>query len=286
VTLRAVGLCLAAGASVQVGAAFAITLFDSLGPGGAVFLRVLFGTIVLCAVFRPRLRGRSARDLRLVGLFGLVLGCMNWTFYEALETVPLGPCVTIEMIGPLGVAVWASRRPRDLLWVAMAAVGVVVLVDPFGTPIDARGVALSLAAGLFWGGYILLTARVGAVFPGPTGLAAAMIVATFVVLPTGIVQGGGELLVPALLASGAVVGVLCSVIPYSLEMEALRTLPEGAFGVLMALEPGLAALAGYIVIGQDLALTDVFAIALVAVAAALATATMKKPEVRPAVPVA
>ena len=212
-TLRAVGLCLLAGSSVQLGAAFAITLFDRLGPGGAVFLRVAFGAAVLVAVFRPRLRGRSASDLKLVALFGVVLGCMNWSFYEALDTVPLGPCVTIEMIGPLGVAVLGSRRPRDLLWVAMAAVGVIVLVDPFGTPIDLRGVVLSLTAGTFWGAYILLTARVGAVFPGPTGLAAAMVVAALVVAPAGIVQGAGALIEPELLLAGAAVGVLCSVIP-------------------------------------------------------------------------
>jgi inner membrane transporter RhtA len=284
VTARAIALCLAAGCSVQAGAAFAVTLFDRLGPGGAVFLRVAFGTAVLLAVFRPAVRGRSARDLRLVLGFGLVLGLMNWTFYESLERIPLGACVTLEMIGPLGVGVLGSRRPRDLVWVLLAAVGVVIIADPFGTPLDIGGVVLAFTAGLFWGAYILLSARVGQVFPGASGLALAMVVATAVVAPAGIVQGGAALLEPELLAAGALVGVMCSVIPYSLEMEALRTLPEGVFGVLMALEPGLAALAGVVIIGQGLAATDLLAIALVVAASAGAAATIRRPAAVAAVP--
>jgi len=262
--------------SIQLGAAFAVTLFDRLGPGGAVMLRLLFGTVILLAVFRPVVRGRSRRDLGLVLVFGVVLGLMNWTFYESLQRIPLGASVALEMIGPLGVAVLGSRRPRDLAWVVLAGVGIVVLADPFGTPLDLEGSLLAFLAGMFWGSYILLSARIGAVWSGASGLALAMVAASLVVIPAGIIQAGSSLLEPELLAAGALVGLMCTVIPYSLEMEALRTLPEGVFGVLMALEPGLAALAGALVIGQSPSAADLLAIALVVAAAAGAAATIRR----------
>jgi inner membrane transporter RhtA len=263
------GLVLAAVASVQFGAALAKTLFDDLGPGGTVFLRVLLAALVLAALWRPRVRGHSRRDLVLAAAFGLSLAGMNLSFYGALDRIPLGVAVTFEFVGPLGVAVAGSRRPLDLLWVVLAAVGILLLSD-FGdsSGLDAAGVALALLAGAFWAAYILLSARTGRVFPGGTGLALAMLVASMLLIPVGVADGGGALLEPDLLAIGAAVALLSSAIPYSLELEALRRLPEPVFGVLMSLEPAMAALAGFVVLAQDLRARELVAILLVVVASA------------------
>ena len=261
-------LVLAAVASVQFGAALAKTLFDEIGPGGTVFLRVMFGAIVLALVWRPRLAGHDARDLRLAAAFGLVLGAMNLAFYASLDRIPLGIAVTLEFVGPLGVAVFSSRRPRDFLWVALAAAGILLLSDFGGSGLDALGVGLALFAGACWAAYILLSARVGQAFSGGTGLALAMIVATVPLAPVGIADAGGDLLVPWVLAVAAGVGILSSAIPYALELEALRRLPVGVFGVLMSLEPGMGALAGFVVLGQELSTREVVAIGLVVAASA------------------
>jgi inner membrane transporter RhtA len=202
---------------------------------------------------------------------------MNWSFYEALDRIPLGVCVTLEMIGPLTVAVLGSRRIRDLLWVALAAAGVLLLANPSTSDLDPVGVLLALTAGILWGCYILLSARTGRLFSGGTGLALAMVAAAAVTLPAGLVQGGTDLLAPEILAVGLTVALASSVIPYSLEMEALRRLPEGVFGVLMSLEPGLAAIAGYLVLDQGLRTIDLVAIGLVIAASAGAAATSHGP---------
>lgn len=280
----AVGLLVAGMLSVQFGAAFAITLFDELGGGGTVFLRSLFAAAILLAVFRPRIRGRSREELALAGAFGVVLGLMNWAFYESLERIPLGASVTIEFVGPLSVAVWKSRRPLDLVWVALAGTGVVLITDPFGGGgLDGLGVALALAAGVLWGTYILVAARVGRSWPQASGLAVGCAVGAVILMPAGVAEGGSQLLSPELLAAGALVGLACSVIPYGLEMEALRRIPEGVFGVLMSLEPAIAALAGLAVLGQGLSAVDVVAIGLVVVASAGAAAEASQPVAAPAV---
>lgn len=277
----AVGMVLTGCISIQFGAAFAVTLFDELGPGGAVFLRLVFAAAILLAVFRPRVRGRSREDLRLAVGFGVVLGLMNWSFYEALDRIPLGPTVTIEFVGPLAVAVWGSRRPLDLLWVALAAAGILLLANPFGSAggLDPAGVGLALFAGALWAVYILLSARTGRVWPRASGLAVGCAVAAVLTVPPGVVQGGMDLLSPELLAGGALVGLACSVVPYGLEMEALRRIPEGVFGVLMSLEPAIAAVAGLIVLGQGLSLVEVGAIGLVVVASAGAAAEASEPSI-------
>jgi len=268
----AVAMVLAAAGSLQVGAAFAVTLFDDLGPGGAAFLRLLLAAVVLLALWRPRVRGHSVADLRIAAAFGLALGLMNWSIYEAMDRIPLGVAVTIEFWGPLAVAVVGSRRALDLLWVALAALGIVLLASPGGGGIDAGGVALALLAGGCWAAYIGLSARTGQAFPGGTGLAIAMAVGAVVVLPAGIAQGGAALVHPGLLASALVVALASSVLPYSLELEALRRLPGAVFGVLMSLEPAVAALAGLAVLGQALVPREWAAIALVVTASAGAAA--------------
>jgi inner membrane transporter RhtA len=261
-------LVLAAVTSVQFGAALAKSLFDEIGVGGTLFLRVLFAAVVLAAIWRPRLAGHAARDLRLALLFGLVLGGMNLAFYSALERIPLGIAVTLEFVGPLGVAVFGSRRPLDLVWVGLAAVGILLLSDFGGASLDALGAALALTAGALWAAYILVSARVGQAFPGGAGLALAMLVATVPLAPVGIATAGDELLVPWILALGAGIGILSSAIPYALELEALRRLPVGVFGVLMSLEPAVAALAGFVLLGERLASREVVAILLVVAASA------------------
>jgi inner membrane transporter RhtA len=263
------GLVLAAVTSVQFGSALAKTLFDNLGPGGTVFLRVAFAAVVLMAVWRPRVADRSRRDLALVAAFGVSLAAMNLSFYGALDRIPLGVAVTFEFVGPLSVAVFGSRRALDLLWALLAAVGILLLSDfgDFGG-LDAAGVGLALVAGGFWAAYILLSARIGRLFKGGSGLAAAMVVASLLLAPVGIADGGDALLQPDLLAMGAAVAMLSSAIPYSLELESLRRLPEAVFGVLMSLEPALAALAGFVVLGQDLRARELAAIVLVVAASA------------------
>jgi len=262
-----IALVLGAVTSVQVGASLAKTLFDDIGPGGTVMLRILLAAAILALLWRPEARERSREEWVLVVAFGVSLAGMNYAFYAALDRIPLGVAVTFEFVGPLAVAVFGSRRPLDLLWVVLAGAGILLLADPNGG-FDGVGVALALLAGAFWAAYILLSARMGQAVPGQSGLALAMIVAAALVLPAGIVEGGTELLDPVVLAIGLGVAILSSAIPYSLEFEALRRLPPGVFGVLMSLEPAMAALAGFVVLGEVLAARELAAIVLVMVASA------------------
>lgn len=262
------GLVVGAIASVQFGAALARTLFDSIGPGGTVLLRLAFAALVLIVLWRPSprpvLRDRGA--LALVCVFGLVLAGMNTCFYEAIDRIPLGIAVALEFVGPLGVALAGSRRPLDLLWVGLAALGVLALVNPGTASLDGVGVALALVAGVLWGAYILLNARVGREFDGGSGLALAMCVAAVATIPVGLASSGGELLTGRSLVLGAAVGVLSSAIPYSFELEALRRIAPSTFGVLMSLEPAMGALAGLLVLGQRLSARELVGMAFVILA--------------------
>jgi inner membrane transporter RhtA len=218
---------------------------------------------VLVALFRPRLRDHAHRSLALAALFGAVLFGMNVCFYHAIARIPLGVAVTVEFVGPLGVALIGSRRRLDLAWVALAAIGIVALVPASGHGLSLLGVVFALLAGCMWGAYILLNARIGREFSDTSGLALAMVVAALLSLPGGVAQGSGRLLVAVVLAKGFAVGVLSSALPYSLELEALRRIATGVFGVLMSLEPAVAALVGWLVIGQSLSLRQTGGIALV-----------------------
>jgi inner membrane transporter RhtA len=263
-----IALVLCGVTSIQFGAAVAATMFDDLGPAGTSALRLGWAAIILMVLFRPRVRGRSAEDLRLVAVFGLTLGAMNLFFYEALDRIPLGVAVTIEFAGPLGVAVATSRSRLDLVWATLAAAGIILLSNPFGAGIDTVGLILILAAAACWAAYILIAQRATAVFQGSQGLALAMVVAALVPLVPGIAEAGTTLLEPQWLALGACVALASSVIPYSLETEALRRLPANVFGVLMSLEPAVAALAGLLVLGQSLAARQIVAIGFVVAATA------------------
>jgi len=265
---------LAAIASVQVGATVARHLFAFLGPTGTVFLRVGFGACILLAVARPRWPRFDAGQWRAIILFGLIIAAMNLCFYQAIARIPLGIAVTIEFLGPLGVAIAGSRRARDFAWVAMAGVGVVMLSFSGGT-VNALGVLFALAAAAGWASYIVLGQRVGRMVPGPDGLALALTVGALSLLPFGIAGAGTRLLDLRNLSLGLVVAVLSSAIPFSLEFAALRRLPSQVFGILMSLEPAMAAAAGFLFLGQHLTLFDLIAVALVTVASVGAATTSK-----------
>jgi inner membrane transporter RhtA len=271
-----IGLVIGAVASVQLGAAVATTLFDELGPSGTVLLRTGFAAVILVAIWRPTVPERPSDALRDAVLLGLALAGMNLSFYAALDRIPLGIAVTLEFTGPFAVAVAASRRGGDLVWVVLAAAGI-LLLSPLRGSLDGLGAAFALLAGACWAAYIVLAARVGRAFTGGRGLALAMVVATIVLIPIGVAGGGGSLGQPELLAVGLAVAVLSSAIPYSLELEALRRIRKGTFGVLMSLEPAVAALVGLAVLGQGLSTTEVVAIALVVAASAGALGTAAAP---------
>ena len=204
---------------------------------------------------------------------------MTWAYYESVARIPLGIAVTLEFVGPLGVAAVGSRRRRDLACVGLAATGILLLAEGGGSGLDPVGAGLALLAGALWAAYILLSARVGHAFPGGHGLALALAVGTLVALPAGLAQGGSALLAPELLLAGAAVAVLSSAIPYSLELEALRRLPAAVFGVLMSLEPAVAALAGLAVLGQALGAREAGGILLVVLASAGAALGARAPRI-------
>lgn len=255
--------------SVQVGAALAKRLFHAVGSLGAVGLRLLFAAAVLMLLWRPSPRlGRRAWTAVLG--YGVTLGVMNLCFYQALARIPLGIAVTVEFLGPLAVALAGSRRWLDAFWALLAAGGVVLLMEGRGD-FDLVGFLLALAAGVCWGLYILLGAALGRHTTAGNGLALGMVVAALVAVPFGVARGGAALLQPWVLAAGLGVALLSSVIPYSLELEALRKMPPRVFGILMSLEPAVAALIGLVLLGESLHATQWIAVLCVVAASAGAT---------------
>lgn len=266
--------------SVQAGAALATTLFNDVGASGAVLLRSFFAAIALSVIARGMVRGGQLYMSRDVVVFGAALAGMNLCFYESLERLPLGVAVTLEFVGPLGVAVLATRRRLDAVWGLIAAGGIVLLSEGnAGGDIDALGAALALGAGVFWALYIVQSARVGR-RPGLGGLALAAALSTALVAPFGLAAGGAELIDREVLAIGLGVGLLSSAIPYSLELQALRRLPNAVFGVLLSLEPAVAATIGFVALAQSLSATQLAAIALVVVASAGALRSASTPAPR------
>lgn len=263
--------------SVQIGAGFAKELFAVLPPSAVVFLRIAAGALVMGAFIRPRLKGLAWRDWAVGIGFGVTLAVMNLSFYEALSRLPMGIAVAIEFLGPLGVAVAASRRRIDLLWVGLAGAGVVLLA-PWGESASVSwvGIAFAMVAGACWAGYILLSAAAGQRFPGTTRLSFAMIVSALVIAPVGVTTGGADLLQPELLLIGLGVGLLSSVIPYSLELQALRRMPKHVFGILMSLEPAVAAMIGLLLLGEILHVQQWAAILCVVAASLGSTKKAKK----------
>ena len=270
-------------ASVQVGATVARHLFAFLGPTGTVFFRVGFGACILLAIVRPRGPRFDARQSRAIVVFGLVIAGMNLCFYQAIARIPLGIAVTIEFIGPLGVAIAGSRKALDFAWAAMAAAGVAML-SLNGGNVTPSGVLFSLGAAAGWASYILLSQRVGRLVPGPDGLAFALSVGGLALLPFGIAAAGSRLLDLRNLGLGLVVAILSSAVPFSLEFAALRRLSSQVFGILMSLEPAMGAAAGYLFLGQRLSIRDLIAIGLVMVASAGATRSAARRPVATDVP--
>ncbi|SDG86465.1 inner membrane transporter RhtA [Lentzea fradiae] len=260
--------------SVQVGAAVAKQLFATAGAIGTVTLRLVLAAVVLLAIWRPSLR-LDRRTLTVVVTYGVVLAAMNLCFYAAIERIPLGAAVTIEFLGPLAVAVAGSRRWLDGLWVLLAGTGVVLLTRVEGGLLW-TGVLFALAAGALWAAYIFVTAKLGTATNDGKGLALAMVVGAAVALPFGVTSAGTALLDPVVLAAAAAVALLSSVVPYSLELEALRRMPPHVFGILMSLEPAVAALAGLLLLGEHLSLAQWFAICCVVVASVGATRSAKR----------
>lgn len=256
--------------SVQFGAGVAKTLFDEASATTVVWLRLAASALVLLAVARPALRGRTRADWLVVLAFGLSLGVMNWAIYQSFQRIPIGLAVTIEFVGPLTLAVLGSRRARDLVWVALAAAGVLLLgVQP--ADLTWAGVGFALLAGAAWAAYILLSAQTGGRWPGLDGLAVASVVAVLLLSPVTLGRYADELADTRLLVLGAVVGLLSSVIPYTCELVALRRLSPAVFSVLMSLEPAAAALAGLVVVGEVLGPLQLVAMACVVAASIGAT---------------
>lgn len=250
----------------EVGAAIAVGLFPQVGPLGMVMLRLVFSALLLGAITRPRLRGHGRRGWSSVLLFGGVLALMNALFYLALERLPLGVTVTLEVLGPLVLSVVMARRAVAWLWALLALAGVVLLAGGGWERLDPWGVAFALGAGAAWAGYILASARVGREFSQLDGLAIAMAIGAVLMLPLGIADAGAALLSPAVLALGAAVAVFSSAIPYGLELTALRRLAAGVFAVLMSLAPAIATLAGFLLLGQEMTVLELVGIALVILA--------------------
>lgn len=248
---------LLAATSVTIGAAFAKRLFPVLGAAATVSVRVGFAAVVLALASRPPLRRLGWSQWRLLVPYGLCLGTMNLAFYEAIARLPLGLGVTIEFLGPLGLAVVTSRRALDLVWVALAGLGVTLIAPWSGvsraTALDPVGVLFALAAGTLWATYILLGSRVARVLPGAASVATGMLVGAAALVPVGLATGRlAALLSPRLFGAGVAVAVLSSTIPYTLELNALRSLPPRTFGILMSLEPAIAALSGLLLLGERL----------------------------------
>jgi len=272
--------------SVQLGAGLATRLFSQAAPAAVTGLRLwsaaallaVFGASGLAGALRAMARSRAWPDLAVVIMFGLTLGIMNYSIYQSFARIPLGIAVTIEFLGPLAVAVAASRRPVDLLWVALAGAGVALLSrggahqagagGPHGAGLAVSGVGFALVAAAAWAGYILLSAATGRRFSGSSGLVIAMVVAALAVTPAAVSAAHGALARPGVLATGAAIGLLSSVIPYRFELEALRRIPAGVFGIWMSLEPAVAALVGLILLGQVLRASEWAAVGCVMIACA------------------
>ncbi|MBD0746322.1 DMT family transporter [Streptomyces sp. CBMA152] len=259
-----VALVISAGVSVQFGSAIAVMLMPRAGAAGVVTLRLAAAALVLLVICRPKVRGYSRADWGTVVAFGVAMAGMNGLFYQAVDRIPLGTAVTLEVLGPLALSVLASRRLVNLVWAGLALAGVALLSGGAGFgSLDIAGAAFALGAGACWAVYILFSARTGRRFPQADGLALAMAVAAVLSLPLGAMESGAKLLVPSTIGLGAAVAILSSVLPYTLELLALRRLPAPTFAILMSLEPAIAATAGFLVLHQSLSATDALAIALV-----------------------
>lgn len=260
------GLLLVSIVSIQLGAAVAVHLFATLGPIGTVFLRLAFAAVLLLVTARHRIQPIARRDAGMLLVFGLVIAAMNLSFYGAISRIPLGIAVAIEFVGPLGVAAFTSRQPKEFLWIALAVIGLALLTPSIGSDLDPLGVGLALAAGAGWASFVLISPR-AARAAGSGALALAMPVAAMAALPVLLASGGLARLDLGVLAGAFAVAVLSTALPLSLEFEALRRMTARAYGVIVTLEPVVAALVGAVILGQALPPAALLAIACVTAAA-------------------
>nr|WP_234352204.1 MULTISPECIES: EamA family transporter [unclassified Streptomyces] len=275
--LGPVALVVTSGLSVQFGAAVAVLLMPRAGALGVVTLRLVLAAVVLLVVCRPRVRGYGRADWGTIVAFGTAMAGMNVLIYQSSSRIPLGAAVTLEVLGPLILSVVASRRWTNLLWAGLALVGVVLLGGGGFDRLDPLGAAFALGAGGMWAAYIVFGARTGRRFPQADGLALAMAFGALLSLPLGLAEAGDRLLVPSTLALGLAVALMSSVLPYTLELLALRRIPAPTFAILMSLEPAIAALAGFLVLSQALSAADALAIALV-IAASIGAVRATRPK--------
>lgn len=256
--------------STQIGSATAKGLFPSVGPTGAVALRIGIGALLMLVITRPRITGYHRNDWLWLARYAAVLMGMNWCFYQAISRLPIGVAVTVEFVGPLAVVIGTSRKALDALWGLLAGAGVLTL-GLGGQITSVTGLLFVLAAATCWAGFILTTKRVGQIFPGAQALTLGLVLASVVVVPAGAITTGGKLLTAHALLGGLAIASLSTALPYSLELIALRSLPASVFGVLLSLEPASAALAGFVLLGEKLNVHGLIGIALVSLASLGAT---------------
>lgn len=272
--------------SLCVGTSFAKTLFPIAGAAGTTAMRIGLGALLMLVVQRPWRWVMDREQGLAIVAYGIVLACMNLSFYEAVARLPLGVAIAIEFIGPLGVALLGSRRMLDVLWVMLAAAGIGVLAAPSSAgTVTLAGVSFALLAAVFWALYIISGARAARLVPQHRIVCLGLCTASIVAVPTGIAEAGTALFDPTILASGVAVAVLCSILPYSLEIFALKRMTPAMFGIIVSLEPAVGALAAFAVIGERLTGLQMIGIAAVIIAAAGGTMTSAKRRA-PVLPVA
>ncbi len=272
-----IGLLLIAMASIQTGASLAKTLFPLVGAQGTTSLRLIFASIILLLVLKPWRARFTAKSLRTVFIYGIALGGMNFLFYMSLRSVPLGIAVALEFTGPLAVALFSSRKPLDFVWIALAAVGLLLLI-PIGQEnanLDLTGVAYALGAGVCWAAYILFGQKAGE-DNGIQTAALGVLIAAIFIAPIGVVHAGSALWDISLVPTAIAVAVLSTALPYSLEMVALTRMPARTFGTLASIEPAFGALSGILFLGEHLSLIQWLAISAIIMASAGATLTARR----------
>jgi len=262
-----IGAAIAAMFLIQSGASLAKSLFPLVGAAGATALRLLFASLMMLAIWRPWRVRVAGRERKFILAYGIVLGAMNLAFYLALSRIPLGVAVALEFTGPLGLALVSSRRRLDFLWVAIASVGVYLLL-PLGLAsksLDPQGVTLAFVAGICWALYIVFGQKAGAGGSGPA-VAYGSVIAGIVAAPFGFAHAGGALFSAAVIPTAILVALLSSAIPYSLEMISMTRLPARTFGILMSVEPAIGAMAGFLILGEHLRFAQLIAIVLIVIA--------------------
>ncbi|MGZ5278337.1 MAG: EamA family transporter [Pseudobdellovibrionaceae bacterium] len=266
--------------SIQGGASLAKSLFPIIGASSTTTLRIGFAAILLCLIWKPWRHPFSHADRKIIFVYGIALGVMNLLFYMALEKIPLGVAVALEFTGPLSVAIWASRKKVDFLWALLAGAGIYFVLPMSSTgdaPLDLWGVALALGAGVCWALYIIFGQRLSHSIPSGVAASTGMVVAALVVLPFGVISSGADLLQLHIMPVALAVAVLSSALPYSVEMIALKSIPAQTFGILMSLEPAIAALSGWLFLVEKLSLSQMGAIACIIIASLGSTLTNREP---------